>query len=131
MNTDPLFLLKHEGGVAVPGRITTPTNAEKEIRVLFDRDFAESNFGGASTENARPVASVQSEAVAGLLITNSDNSTGATTLDIDDLWEDDDGNPVTNEDDEAVYASNVFEMKVRSKFNDGTGIVQLELTMNN
>jgi len=128
MNADPFFILAHAGGVALPAVINTPADASKEINVLFDRDLAQSSFGETVAENARPVAQVQSEAIGGMTITNAGASAGNTTLDIDDLWEDDDGNPVTDENDEVVYAAAQYQYVVKSKFKDAAGITQLELT---
>ena len=128
MDTTPFFIQKHLGGLALPARITTPTNAEKEISVLFDRDYSQSFNGDTAAENARPVAQAQSSELGGLTITNKGDFSGNTTIGIDEIWIGADGLPITSADDDVIYAANRFQFVIKRPFNDAEGIVQLELT---
>lgn len=124
MNNDPFFKLKHEGGVALPAVITTPEDGEVEIDVLFEKEQNDT----LNVENINPAVMVQSRVIAGTTITNAGDIRGNTTIDIDELWEDDEGNPITDENDNVLYASSQYQYKVKKTHSDAEGITYIELT---
>lgn len=130
MNVEPFFRLKGKGGLALPAVLKTPAHDAVEVRVILDRDEATSNLDGMAIENAIVKAQVQSRELAGLTLTNSGDIAGNTTLKIDELWEDDDGNPVHDENDEPIYAAAQYQYNVKRKHKDVEGVTKLELTEN-
>jgi len=123
---DPFFILEDAGGDASPATLTTPTDAAVDLYVILSRPSAESNFGGTSVENASPSCAVQTKDVANLTITNN----GTTSLQISDLLVNEEGEIVTNESGEALYASGQYQYTIKRKHTDVDGITIFELTQN-
>ena len=125
MDNSPFFILKDQGGVALPAVITTPADGNIAADVLYEHIPADPTLG---MENAQAYVHIQSSAIAGKTITNSGNKTGATTVKVDELWEDDNFEPVTDENDIPVYATAQYVHNVKTKSADAEGIMRLELT---
>lgn len=125
MDNSPFFIQKHLGGEALPGVLTTPADGDINVDVLYEHVPIDPTLG---IENATPFATVQSRQISGKTITNSGATAGSTTLTLPELWEDDNGEPVTDENGTAVYASEIYVHKVKAKKADAEGITILELT---
>lgn len=126
MENDFLFIKKHSGGAALPAIITTPTAEEIEVDVLYEAAQSDT----LNIENINPTAAVQSRSIANKTITNAGDINGNTTIDIDELLEDDEGKPLTDENDNALYAAAQYRYKIKKKYSDAEGITLLELTTN-
>jgi hypothetical protein len=114
--TDPFF---DEQAFSQPATLTLPDATTREIDVILDRDYQDSEIGDTQVTNGRPVAQVREVDV-------QDVGTGST-LAVHDYLEDDNGNPLLGDDGDVLVADNVATYKIIRvrRTNDGTALLDL------